>query len=82
MSGKADTAVLTFQRIGTNYLRIRLVANIGGDDYYVTEGMFAGRDLLRIDSNNNVSYYNNSAIPDWYKARIETYINAGQYLTV
>lgn len=82
MSSKADTAVLTFTKLGNiNYLQIHQVAIIDGYDYYTTGGMFSGRDLLRIDSNNNAIFYNNSAIPDWYKTRIETYINAGHYLT-
>ena len=82
MSSKADTAVLTFRKLGNvNYLQIHEVATIDGYSYYVTGGMFFGRDLLRIDSNNNAIFYNNSAIPDWYKTRSETYINAGQYVT-
>ena len=82
MSSKADTAVLTFQRIGVNYLRIKLVAIIDNDNYYVTEGMFFGRDLFKIDANNNAIFYNPGATPDWYRTRITNYISAGQYLTV
>ena len=81
-SGKADTAVLTFRTTGgINYLRITDRGEISGDWYYSTSGgMLAGRDLFKITSGNVPVFYNPSAIPAWYKTRIENYITAGHYI--
>lgn len=81
VAGKADTAFLTFQRIGVNYLLLHRVAVIGGDDYYITAGMMSGRDLVKIGNGNVPTFYNPNAIPSWYRTKIEDYITAGQYIT-
>lgn len=83
MTGKADSAVLNFQRIGIDYLQIKLVANINGDDYYVASGaMFQGRDLFKIINSTTAVFYNPDATPAWYRTRISNYISANQYITV